>query len=87
MLQMYKGQIPDKQAIKEISKEIQMPRRTVYKWFWDRVNQTKKRESKNRKNDKSMKLQPSTLVVALSKFSKAYSCCKEKEKVDEIVAP
>ena len=53
MLTLYKGQIPDKQAIKEISKELQMPKRTVYKWFWDRINQNRKK-AKHSKNEQSV---------------------------------
>ena len=51
MLTLYKGQIPDKSAIKEIAKELQMPRRTVYKWFWDRINQNKKKSKRCPKNE------------------------------------
>ena len=47
-----------------------MPRRMVYKWFWDRVNNTKKRATKKpRKNDKSTNLKPSMVAIAMSKLN------------------
>ena len=47
-----------------------MPGRMVYKWFWDRVNKTKKRATKKlRKYDKSTNLKPSMVAMAMSKFN------------------
>ena len=47
---LYNGELPEKQVMKKMARELAISHRIVYKWFWDKMKYYKQmREDRDKK--------------------------------------